>query len=51
MRPAAGVMIAVDIRERAPTYGKWVGMVLSADNSRIPFLKQAREQEDAEWRA
>ena len=30
--------VAVDIRERASTYGKWVGVVLSADNLRMLYI-------------
>ena len=36
VRAAAGEVfdVAVDIRRNSPTYGKWVGEVLSADNKR-----------------
>ena len=29
--------VAVDIRKRSPTYGKWVGEVLSAENGRMLY--------------
>jgi len=30
--------VAVDIRKRSPTYGKWIGTVLSADSGRILYV-------------
>ncbi len=30
--------VAVDIRRRSPTFGKWVGMNLSADNRRMTWI-------------
>jgi dTDP-4-dehydrorhamnose 3,5-epimerase len=30
--------VAVDIREESPTFGKWVGEVLSADNHKMLFI-------------
>ena len=30
--------VAVDIRKRSPTYGKWIGTVLSADSGRMLYV-------------
>lgn len=30
--------VAVDLRKNSPTYGKWVGVKLSADNKRLFFI-------------
>lgn len=30
--------VAVDIRRSSPTYGKWVGMLLSAENKRMAWI-------------
>ena len=32
--------VAVDIRRSSPTFGKWVGEILSADNKRILWIPQ-----------
>ena len=32
--------VAVDIRRRSPTFGKWVGMNLSAENRRMAWIPQ-----------
>lgn len=30
--------VAVDLRKSSPTFGRWVGMVLSADNKRMAWI-------------
>ena len=30
--------VAVDIRRRSPTYGRWVGLTLSADSYRMLYI-------------
>lgn len=32
--------VAVDLRQGAPTYGKWVGVMLSAENKRMLYIPQ-----------